>query len=56
MWYDDRMEHITLSEADIQNLAALGIEAVVLFGSRATGTASDTSDYDFGVLLNADIF
>ncbi len=48
------MEQITLSESDMLDLAALGVEAVVLFGSRATGTASDMSDYDIGVLLSAD--
>ena len=44
--------HITVEDQSI--LEKLGVEAVVLFGSHATDTASKESDFDFGILLNED--
>lgn len=41
-----------LSQNDQDSLKELGTDALVLFGSHATNTASEASDYDFGVLLN----
>jgi hypothetical protein len=44
-----------LLERIVPQLAAVGgIEAVVLGGSRARGTAHDTSDYDIGLYFSAD--
>lgn len=45
------MEEITLTNQDKLSLQNLAVDAVVLFGSRATGDAGINSDYDFGVLL-----
>lgn len=42
----------TFSDTEQQTLKDLGISAVVLFGSRAMGTARKGSDYDIGVLLS----
>lgn len=39
----------TRQERDV--LKGLGVEALILFGSRALGLARANSDYDFGVLL-----
>ena len=36
---------------EIVRFQALGVEAVVLFGSQAVGIARPNSDFDFGVLL-----
>jgi len=47
------MSNVNLFDEDKKMLREFGVDAVVLFGSRATGTANDTSDYDFGILLNA---
>lgn len=40
------------SDVEQQYLKDLGISAMVLFGSRAMGTAREGSDYDIGVLLS----
>lgn len=40
------------SDAEKQIFQNLGISAVVLFGSRAIGTAREKSDYDIGILQN----
>ncbi len=42
----------TFFETEQQTLKNLGISAMVLFGSRAIGTAREGSDYDIGVLLS----
>lgn len=42
---------ITLSKTDQNNLLALGVQALYLFGSRAQGIEGPLSDYDFGVLM-----
>lgn len=42
----------TFSDAERETLKDFGISAVVLFGSRAMGTAGVGSDYDIGVLLS----
>ena len=34
------------------NLMDLGVDAVILFGSHATGADDKNSDLDFGILLN----
>lgn len=39
-------------DAEVSIFKGLGVSAIVLFGSRALGLAGETSDYDFGVLLN----
>jgi predicted nucleotidyltransferase len=41
------------SDTEQHALKNLGISAVVLFGSRAIGTAREGSDYDIGVLLSS---
>lgn len=46
------MKNIQISEEDQSKLKQLGADAVVLFGSYATNTASKNSDLDFGILLN----
>lgn len=48
-----------VEQADIEQVArdigkAAGAERVVLFGSHATGTASDTSDVDLLVIAESD--
>lgn len=40
------------SEDEKQTLQNIGVSAVVLFGSRALGTAREKSDYDIGILQN----
>ncbi|MDO8592315.1 MAG: nucleotidyltransferase domain-containing protein [bacterium] len=40
------------SDIEISIFKELGVGAIILFGSRALGLARETSDYDFGVLLN----
>lgn len=45
------MRIFTLNNQETQVIQNLGIEALVLFGSRAMGNARPQSDYDFGVLL-----
>lgn len=42
---------ITLSKTDQNNLRALDVQALYLFGSRAQGVEGPLSDYDFGVLM-----
>lgn len=42
---------ISLSKEHQDALRALGVEVVYLFGSRAFGTARDTSDYDIGIVF-----
>lgn len=44
---------ISFSAKEKRVFKRLGVSAVVLFGSRATGLARDSSDYDFGVLLES---
>lgn len=39
-----------LSVNNIQVLESIGVKAIVLFGSRALGTARETSDYDIFVI------
>lgn len=41
----------TFTEKDCGRFRELGVAAVYLFGSHATGTASPRSDYDFGILM-----
>jgi predicted nucleotidyltransferase len=41
---------MTLEDADIQKLAKTDINAVVLFGSQAQGSANEASDYDIFVI------
>lgn len=43
---------LTLSPEFRRILQKLGVSAVYLFGSRASGQAGPLSDYDFGILLN----
>lgn len=43
---------ITLSATDRERLRALGVAAIYLVGSRATGTATPRSDYDVSVILD----
>lgn len=45
------MEELRLDEKEQQELARLGVSALILFGSHALGTSRPGSDYDFGVLL-----
>ena len=42
---------IAFSASEQKKLRMHGIDAVILFGSHAQGTAGPLSDYDFGVLL-----
>lgn len=42
---------ISFSREHQDVLRALGVDIVYLFGSRALGTAHDTSDYDVGVVF-----
>lgn len=46
------MEPLILNEQEKKALQNLGVEALILFGSRAMGNARPHSDYDFGVLLH----
>ncbi len=48
MQYDTLLERIVPALADVP-----GIDAMVLGGSRARGTAHDTSDYDIGLYYSA---
>lgn len=50
------MAEISFSEAEKNNLDRLGVEAVVLFGSRAQGVADSKSDYDIGVLTAPGVY
>lgn len=45
------MDSLLFGQNDREELARLGIEALVLFGSRAMGNALAMSDYDIGVLV-----
>lgn len=47
------MKDLTLTQEDVDALRATGVEAAVLFGSHATGHATEESDVDVGVLLTA---
>lgn len=38
------------TESEQRQLKDLGIQAIILFGSRAQNTASSASDYDIGAL------
>ncbi len=42
---------VKLSKTDKNKLAALGAQALYLFGSRAQGVEGPLSDYDFGILM-----
>jgi len=44
------MNIFTLTTKEKRILQGLPVEALVLFGSQAQGTAREGSDYDFGVL------
>lgn len=46
------MTQIAFSDDDRAQLRKLGIVAVYLMGSRAVGTATARSDYDFGIVLD----
>lgn len=48
----ESLNTLTLSEKAKTELEQLGVVAVYLMGSRATGTATSRSDYDFGVVLD----
>lgn len=43
---------ISFTPVDERRLRALGVATIYLLGSRATGTATPRSDYDFGVILD----
>lgn len=45
------MEKITFTQEEHEFLKRLGVEALILFGSRALGLEKSDSDYDFGVLV-----
>lgn len=45
-------DSIKLTPKVKDDLRRVGVAAVYLFGSRATGVAGPLSDFDFGVLLN----
>ncbi|OGZ96768.1 MAG: hypothetical protein A3J10_02445 [Candidatus Sungbacteria bacterium RIFCSPLOWO2_02_FULL_54_10] len=47
------MEMFSFSEKEKEILHSAGIEALVLFGSRARGTEGSASDFDVGVLFGA---
>jgi predicted nucleotidyltransferase len=47
------MEMFDFTAEEKEVLEKLPIEALVLFGSRATKTARNTSDYDFGAVLSS---
>ncbi|OGG11924.1 hypothetical protein A2Z00_04355 [Candidatus Gottesmanbacteria bacterium RBG_13_45_10] len=44
------MDTLAFTPTEEQTLRALGVSAVVLFGSRAREVASKTSDYDIGIV------
>lgn len=46
------MTHMVFSDDDRARFRELGVAAVYLIGSRAVGTATARSDYDFGVVLD----
>ena len=46
-----RMDKILLSEKRKEELTALGVGVLYLYGSRAQGTARENSDYDVGVVF-----
>lgn len=46
------MTRIAFSDEDQAQLRRLGVVAVYLMGSRAVGTATARSDYDFGIIFN----
>jgi predicted nucleotidyltransferase len=45
------MRRFIFTEDEKQSLEHLGVEAVILFGSRALGLSRRSSDYDYGVLV-----
>lgn len=45
------MESFKFTKEELLKFKSLSIGALVLFGSRAQGTYRDTSDYDFGVIV-----
>lgn len=47
-------ESIQIDDFARLKLGSLGVEAVILFGSRALGLARPTSDVDIGVILSVD--
>lgn len=48
----DQHDAIIIDSKAQQQLRELGVVALVLFGSRAQGTARASSDFDFGILLD----
>lgn len=48
------MNTITFSSSEEETLKRLGVTVVVLFGSQARGIAGEASDYDIGVLREAE--
>lgn len=46
------MTGLSFSDDDRARLQELGVTAVYLMGSRAVGTATARSDYDFGIVLD----
>jgi uncharacterized protein len=51
----DAAARITAYRRALDRALPGGVEAVVLFGSRARGDAGDDSDYDLAVLLRGDL-
>ncbi|QQR80510.1 MAG: nucleotidyltransferase domain-containing protein [Deltaproteobacteria bacterium] len=45
------MNQTVLSEEQKKTLTELGVQALYLFGSRALGTETEISDYDYAVLM-----
>lgn len=53
---NDGLEKLKFNVEEKKLLESFGIEAVILFGSHARGSAGPLSDFDFGVLLATPIF
>jgi predicted nucleotidyltransferase len=51
----DAAARITAYRRALDRALPGGVEAVVLFGSRARGDAGDDSDYDLAILLRGDL-
>ncbi len=49
------MEEIAFTSNEQSELARLGVESVILFGSRAQGIASTGSDIDIGVVVSSQL-
>ncbi len=41
----------SLTDAQIEELVSLGVQALYLFGSRALGKETEISDYDYAILM-----